>query len=159
MLPVLEKAFRRIKRDVGRSWLEKSIEQHRAPETVTIDTNGAKLAALDALNEEREIPLKFRQNKYLNSFAEQDHRAIMSGSEPTPMIVKGQLEDDGVRYTHAQQFYPCLPKQLCLYCSLFAILSLRRQNCPYPLNCPTLATQNSLSSYADYYLAALEVCL
>lgn len=167
VLPVLEKAFRRHKKAVGRSWrmdetyikvrgqwkylyravdkagntvdfllrahrdkaaarryFEKSIEQNGEPETVTIDKSGANLAALDALNAERETPIKIRQNKYLNNVVEQDHRAIkrrirpmlgfknfrcarilLNGIELMHTIAKGLLEDSGIGCTHAQQFY------------------------------------------------------
>jgi putative transposase len=167
VLPVLEKAFRRHKKAVGRSWrmdetyikirgqwkylyravdkegntvdfllrahrdkaaarryFEKSIEQNGEPETVTIDKSGANLAALDALNAERETPIKIRQNKYLNNVVEQDHRAIkrrtrpmlgfknfrcarilLSGIELMHMIAKDQMQDRGIGCTHAQQFY------------------------------------------------------
>jgi transposase-like protein len=40
---------------------EKTIEQNGEPETATIDKSGVNLAALDALNAEREIPIKIRQ--------------------------------------------------------------------------------------------------
>ncbi|SAL84624.1 integrase catalytic region [Caballeronia choica] len=60
----------------ARRYFEKSIDQNGEPETVTIDKSGANLAALDALNAERETPIKIRQNKYLNNVVEQDHRAI-----------------------------------------------------------------------------------
>ena len=99
LLPVLEKAFRRHKRPVGKSWrmnetyirvkgewrylyravdrdgntidfllrahrdkaaarrfFEKSIAQNDVPETVTIDKSGANLAALEAINADRETP-------------------------------------------------------------------------------------------------------
>ncbi|BDC45877.1 hypothetical protein PTKU15_91740 [Paraburkholderia terrae] len=46
------------------------------PESVTIDKSGANLAALEAINAERETPIKIRQTKYLNNIIEQDHRAI-----------------------------------------------------------------------------------
>lgn len=167
VLPVLEKAFRRYKKAVGRSWrmdetyikvrgqwtflyravdkegntvdfllcahrdkaaarryFEKSIDQNGEPETVTIDKSGANLAALDALNAERETPIAIRQNKYLNNVIEQDHRAIkrrtrsmlgfksfrcarilLSGIELMHMIRKDQMEDSGFGNTHAEQFY------------------------------------------------------
>jgi len=119
LLPVLEKAFRRCKRPVGKSWrvdetyvkvkgqwkylyravdkvgntvdfllrahrdkaaarryFEKAIDRNDAPETVTMDKSGANLAALQAINAERETPIKVRQVKYLNNIVEQDHRAI-----------------------------------------------------------------------------------
>ena len=43
---------------------------------VTIDKSGANLAALEAINAERETPIKICQSKYLNNLVEQDHRAI-----------------------------------------------------------------------------------
>src|SRR6478609_3737321 len=160
LVPLFEKAFRRHKRPVGKSWrvdetyikvrgqwkylyravdkagntidfllrahrdkaaarqyFEKSITQNGEPETVTIDKSGANLAALDALNAERETPIKIRQNKYLNNVVEQDHRAIkrrtrpmlgfknfrcarilLSGIELMHMITKGQMEGSGITY-------------------------------------------------------------
>lgn len=99
LLPVLEKAFRRHKRPVGKSWrvdetyikvkgewkylyravdkagnaidfllwahrdktaarryFEKSIVRNGEPETVTIDKSGANMAALEAINAERQTP-------------------------------------------------------------------------------------------------------
>jgi putative transposase len=125
LLPVLEKAFRRCKRAVGKSWrmdetyvkvrgewkylyravdkdgntvdfllrarrnkaaaqryFEKSIQQNGVPETVTIDKSGANLAALHAVNAERDTPIKIRQVKYLNNMVEQDHRAIKRRIRP-----------------------------------------------------------------------------
>jgi len=165
MLPVLEKAFRRHKRAVGRSWrvdetyitikgkwkylyravdkaghtvdfllrahrdkaaaqryFEKSIDQNGEPETITIDKSGSNLAALEALNAQRDTPIKIRQNKYLNNIIEQDHRAIerrtrsmpgfktfrctrivLGGIELMHMIKKGQMKGTG--QTAAEQFY------------------------------------------------------
>jgi transposase-like protein len=54
---------------------ENAIAQNGLPETVTIDKSGANLAALHAINAERETPIKIRQSKYLNNLIEQDHRA------------------------------------------------------------------------------------
>src|SRR5260370_27427173 len=94
------------------------------PETVTIDKSGANLAALEAINAERETPIKIRQTKYLNNIIEQDHRAIkrrtrpmlgfkdfrcarilLNGIELMHMIAKGQMKDLGIRRTQAEQFY------------------------------------------------------
>jgi transposase-like protein len=167
LLPVLEKAFRRQKRPVGKSWrvdetyikvrgqwkylyravdkagntidfllrahrdkaaarqyFEKSITQNGEPETVTIDKSGANLAALEAINAGREIPIKIRQTKYLNNIIEQDHRAIkrrtrpmlgfknfrcarilLGGIEVAHMIAKGPMKENSVRQTSAEQFY------------------------------------------------------
>jgi transposase-like protein len=52
------------------------------PETVTIDKSGANLAALEALNDDRETPIRIRQTKYLNNVDEQDHRAIKRRTRP-----------------------------------------------------------------------------
>ncbi len=89
-----------------------------------MDKSGAKLAALEAPNAERLTPSKVRQNKYLNTVVEQDHRAInriikpmmgfedfrcariiLSGIKIAHMIRKGQMCDDGVASTAAEQFY------------------------------------------------------
>ncbi|CAB3810718.1 IS6 family transposase ISBmu21 [Paraburkholderia ultramafica] len=170
LLPVLEKAFRRCKRAVGKSWrmdetyirikgewrylyravdkagntvdfllrahrdkaaarryFEMAIGQNGEPETVTIDKSGSNLAALQALNAEREKPIKIRQNKYLNNIVEQDHRAIkrrtrpmmgfkdfrcariiLGGIETMHMIMKGQMKSSATTQTPAEQFYSLL---------------------------------------------------
>jgi putative transposase len=167
LVPLFEKAFRKHKRPVGKSWrmdetyvkvsgqwkylyravdkagntvdfllrahrdkaaarryFEKAIDLNGTPETVTIDKSGANLAALQAINAERETPIKVRQVKYLNNIVEQDHRAIkrrtrpmmgfkdfrcariiLSGIETMHMIRKGQMKDSGVTRTAADQFY------------------------------------------------------
>ena len=168
LLPALEKAFRRCKRAVGKSWrmdetyvkvrgewkylyravdkegntvdfllrarrnkaasqrhFEKSIQQNGVPETVTIDKSGANLAALHAVNSERDTLIKIRKVKYLNNVVEQDHRAIkriirpmlafkdfrcarviFSGIEIMHMIAKGQMIHTGkIKPSAAHQFY------------------------------------------------------
>jgi len=125
LLPVLEKAFRRRKRPVGKScrmdetyirikgewrylyravdkdgntidfllrahrdktaarrYFEKSIAQNGVPEKVTIDKSGAHLAALEAINDDRETLIKIRRSKYLNNLVDQDHRAIKQRTHP-----------------------------------------------------------------------------
>jgi len=115
----------RARRDkvAARRYFEKAIERNGEPETVTIDKSGANLAALDALNAERETPIRIRQIKYLNNIMEQDHRAIkrmvrsmmgfkdfrcariiLSGIEIMHMIRKGQMKGDNSRSV-AEQFY------------------------------------------------------
>ena len=103
----------------ARRYFEKSIEQNGEPETVTIDKSGANLAALDAINAERETLIKIRQNKFLSNVVEQDHRAIkrrtrpilgfkdfrcarilLSGIELMHMTAKGQMQDRGIGYAH-----------------------------------------------------------
>jgi putative transposase len=100
----------------ARRYFEKAIAQHGKPETVTIDKSGSNLAALQALNAEREAPIRIRQKKYLNNVIEQDHRAIKRRTRPMlgfkdfrcariilggikfmHMIVKGQMTDGASR--------------------------------------------------------------
>ncbi|MFM0125762.1 IS6 family transposase [Paraburkholderia sp. RL18-101-BIB-B] len=110
----------------ARRFFDKAIAQNGAPDTVTIDKSGSNLAALHAVNAERETPIMVRQVKYLNNVVEQDHRAIkrrtrpmlgfkdfdcarviLSGIEVMHMIKKGQMEDLGkIKLSAAQQFYP-----------------------------------------------------
>jgi putative transposase len=108
----------------ARRHIEKAIDRNGAPEIVTLDKSGANLTALQAINAERETPIKVRQFKYLNNIVERDHRAvkriiktmmgfkdfrctriILSGIEVMHMIRKGQMKDDGVTRTAAAQFY------------------------------------------------------
>jgi len=83
------------------------------------------LAGLNAINADREVPIKIRQSKYLNNVVEQDHRAIkrivrpmlgfksfrcariiLGGIELMHMIAKGQMNsDDGRHRSVAKQFY------------------------------------------------------
>ncbi|WP_157660816.1 IS6 family transposase [Burkholderia ubonensis] len=168
LVPLFEKAFRKHKRPVGKSWrmdetyikvrgqwkylyravdkagdtvdflfrarrdraaakryFEKAIDRNGAPETVTVDKSGANLAALQAVNAERETPIMIRQCKYLNNIVEQDHRAIkritkpmlgfkdfrcariiLSGIELMHMIRKGQMRvKEGTHPSVAAQFY------------------------------------------------------
>ncbi len=167
LVPLIEKAFLKRKRSVGKSWrmdesyikvrgqwkylyravdkarntvdfllrahrdkvaarryFEKAIDRNGEPETITVDKSGANLAALQAINAERETPIKIRQVKYLNNIVEQDHRAIkritrpmmgfkdfrcariiLSGIEAMHMIRKGQMQDAGIQRTAAEKFY------------------------------------------------------
>jgi transposase-like protein len=109
----------------ARRYFEKSIAQNNVPETVTIDKSGANLAALEAINDDRETPIKIRQSKYLNNLVEQDHRAIkrrtrpmlgfktfrcarilLTGIEVMHMIAKGQMKcSRGTHPSGADQFY------------------------------------------------------
>ena len=110
----------------ARRYFEKTIVQNGEPETVTIDKSGANLAALDAMNAEREMPIKIRQSKYLNNLVEQDHhrsikrrirpvlgfkkfhcaRILLGGIEVMHMIAKGQMQcHEGSNPSAAEQFY------------------------------------------------------
>lgn len=117
----------RARRDkaAAQRYFEKVIDQNGAPETVTVDKSGANLAVLQAVNADRETPIKIRQCKYLNNIVEQDHRAIkrivkpmlgfksfrcariiLSGIEIMHMIRKGQMNvDSKAPLSVAQQFY------------------------------------------------------
>jgi putative transposase len=90
-----------------------------------VDKSGANLAALKAINADRETPVKVRQNKYLNNLVEQDHRSIkrvikpmmgfkdfrcariiLSGIEVMHMIRKGQMKTaKGTSPSASEQFY------------------------------------------------------
>lgn len=92
---------------------------------MTIDKSAANLAALEALNDDRETPIRIRQSKYLNNVVEQDHRAIkrrtrpmlgfktfrcarilLAGIELMHMIAKGQMKcARGTHPSAADQFY------------------------------------------------------
>ncbi|MGF6875558.1 hypothetical protein OKW35_005030 [Paraburkholderia sp. MM5477-R1] len=64
-------------------YFEKAIERNGEPQTITADKSGANLPALQAINADRQTPIKIRQNKYLNNIVEQDHRAIKRIIKPT----------------------------------------------------------------------------
>ncbi|MGF6292933.1 transposase-like protein [Paraburkholderia youngii] len=91
-----------------------------SPETFTVDKSGAKLAALEAVNAERETPIRSRKNKHRNNVVEQNHRPIeriirsmmcfkdfrcariiLSGIEVMHMIRKGKMKNDGDDLTAA----------------------------------------------------------
>jgi putative transposase len=103
---------RRAHRDkaAARRYFKKAIAQNAAPETVTMDKSGANLAALRAINTERETPMKVRQVKYLNNIVDigpSGHqtpnqtndglqgfrcaRIILSGVETMHMISKNDM--------------------------------------------------------------------
>src|ERR1700709_2863352 len=47
----------------ARRYFEKAIDRNGAPETVIMDKSGANLATLQAINAERETPIRVRQVK------------------------------------------------------------------------------------------------
>ena len=91
-----------------------------------MDKSGANQAALEQLNQEREVPITIRQVKYLNNIVEQDHRAIKRITRPMlgfksfrgargpcrhpielrPMVRKGQFMPESEDTSFADQFYP-----------------------------------------------------
>jgi putative transposase len=84
-----------------------------------------QLDKAEAINADRETPIKIRQSKYLNNLVEQDHRAIkrrtrpmlgfktfrcarilLGGIEVMHMIAKGQMKcARGTQPSAADQFY------------------------------------------------------
>jgi putative transposase len=91
---------------------EKLIDRNGEPETTTIDKSGSNLASLEALNTQRDTPIRIGQNKYLNNIIDQGHRAIkrrvrpmlqfktprcarnlLGGIEAMHMIKKGQMKE------------------------------------------------------------------
>lgn len=114
------------KRDAAaaKRFFEKAIRQNTVPDKVTMDKSGANQAALEQLNNEREIPITIREVKYLNNIVEQDHRAIkrvtrpmlgfksfrvaraiLAGIELMHMIRKGQFTLKGEGMSFTDQFY------------------------------------------------------
>ncbi|MGF6961202.1 putative transposase [Paraburkholderia youngii] len=149
----------------ARRYFEKSIALNGEPETVTIDKSGANLAALDAINAERETPIRIRQNKYLNNLVEQDHRAIkriirpmmgfknfrcariiLSGIEVMHMIRKGQMKNDGDDRTAAAQ---------CYSLATSAILSIWEQ----ARSAILIATEPDLSRWKHHVDSSVSACV
>ncbi len=108
----------------ARRHLERSIARNGEPETVTIDKSDANLAGLEAINGERDTPIKIRQTKRLNSIVERDNRAVKRNALPMPgsrnfhcahiqlsgiefmrMIAKGQINDGDIQMSAAEQLY------------------------------------------------------
>ena len=97
---------------------------HGDPEKVTMDKSGSNKAAMDEINQHREVPIEVRQIKYLNNIVEQDHRSVkritkpmmgfksfraarnvLAGIELMHMIRKGQMMNEGSELSFAEQFY------------------------------------------------------
>ncbi|MFS0757510.1 IS6 family transposase [Noviherbaspirillum sp. 1P10PC] len=108
----------------ARRFFEKAMQHNTVPDKVTMDKSGANQAALERLNQEREVPITIRQVKYLNNTIEQDHReikritrpmlgfksfqaarAILAGIELMHMIRKGQFTLKREGMSSADQFY------------------------------------------------------
>ena len=74
----------RAKRDKAAAtrFFKKAMRQNGDPAKVTMDKSGANKAAMDGINNAREIPIEVRQIKYLNNIVEQDHRAVKRITKP-----------------------------------------------------------------------------
>ena len=72
------------KRDkaADKRFFKKAMRHNGDPEKVTMDKSGANKAAIDGINDDRELPIEVRQIKYLNNIVEQDHRAIKRVTKP-----------------------------------------------------------------------------
>jgi putative transposase len=90
-----------------------------------MDKSGANKAAMDEINQDRNVPIEVRQVKYLNNIIEQDHRfvkrvtkpmlgfksfrtasAVLAGIELMHMIRKGQISTEKViGLSLTKQFY------------------------------------------------------
>lgn len=106
-------------------FFQKVMKQNGDPEKVTMDKSGSNKAAIDAINEGRDVPSQVRQVKYLNNIVEQDHRSVkpitkpmmgfksfraacsvLAGIELMHMIRKGQVNVTGAKdQSFAEQFY------------------------------------------------------
>ena len=106
-------------------FFEKAMKANGVPEKVTMDKSGANKAAMDGINQDRDVPIEVRQVKYLNNIVEQDHRfvkrvtrpmlgfksfrtasAVLAGIELMHMIRKGQMSTEkGMGLSFAKQFY------------------------------------------------------
>lgn len=76
------------KRDqaAARRILERAIGQQGMPDRITIDKSSASTAAVHRIQANTCAPIELRQEKYLNNFVEQDHRAIKHIIPPMPAI-------------------------------------------------------------------------
>ena len=79
---LLTSCFARRDKHAALRYFERSMIHNGVPETVTIDQSGANLAALKAINVERESPIRIRHKEYLNNIVEQDHRAVKRRLRP-----------------------------------------------------------------------------
>ena len=73
---------------VSRRYFEKAIDQNGILETVTIDKSRANFAGLTSVTAEREIPIKIRQERYLNNMVEQGSSADQA-DRPTDVGIQG----------------------------------------------------------------------
>ena len=108
----------------ARRFLERAIDHHGNPNTITIDKSGANTAAIGRYNADHETAINLRRCKYLNNIVEQDHRTIkrmtrpmlgfkswhsvrilLAGIETMHIIRKRQLGRRRTVMSAAEQFY------------------------------------------------------
>lgn len=84
----------RAKRDkaAARRFFEKAIGQNGSPETVTIDKSGSNLAALNAVNAEREMPITVRQGQVF-----EQHRGAGPSGHQTPNPTDARVQEFQLR--------------------------------------------------------------
>ncbi len=66
----------------AKRFFDKAMRENGVPEKVTMDKSDANMAAIDAINVGRDMPIIVRQLKYLDNIVEQDHRAIKRVTRP-----------------------------------------------------------------------------
>ena len=107
-------------------FFEKAMCHNGDPEKITMDKSETNKAAIDKINNNRDVPIEVRQTQYLNNIVEQDHRFIkrivrpmlgfksfqsakniLAGIELMHMIRKGQMMIEGADkiLSFAKQFY------------------------------------------------------
>jgi putative transposase len=69
-------------KEAAKRFFDKAMRHNDVPEKVTMDKSAANKAAIDAINDEREVPIEVRQVKYLNNIVEQDHRSVKRVTKP-----------------------------------------------------------------------------
>jgi putative transposase len=74
----------RAKRDTvaATRFFEKAMRQNGDPEKVTMDKNGANKAAMNGINQDRDVRIEVRQVKYLNNIVEQVPRFVKRVTRP-----------------------------------------------------------------------------
>ena len=106
-------------------FFEKAMHHNSDPEKVAMDKSGTNKAAIDKINNSRNVPIEVRQTPYLNNIVEQDHcfikriarpilgfksfqsaKNILASIELMHMIRKGQMMMKEVdKMSFAEQFY------------------------------------------------------
>ena len=74
----------RAKRDkfAAMAFFKKAMSKNGDPKKVTMDKSGSNKAAMNEINQDRNVPIEVRQIKYLNNIVEQDHRSVKRITKP-----------------------------------------------------------------------------